>query len=286
MTEDRKQIELEIDACRPRSRDADPLQLDENGRDLLRRSQEFDQLVGELLRQGDVPLDLEARLAEQVSAGPQTEETRGLLSDTVMAVVAAEGPSGDAAAEVTLSDQSDQSGQDLEVPRKPRGFRRLLAVSLGVVVLLALAVIWQGAEKAGSPLLASELADRAGRWLPRLEQQVRMPESWSAAMGQLPSDYETDPRIIPAARQWQAFSTGLDSQAVVLDVSSQRHGTAYLVVIKTPRRYSLPSYPLRKLTSTGEWSLAAWQNGDSLFVLVGGSDVQSLDHLVRSPDFG
>ena len=40
MTEDRKQIELEIDACRPRSRDADPLQLDENGRDLLRRSLE------------------------------------------------------------------------------------------------------------------------------------------------------------------------------------------------------------------------------------------------------
>ncbi|MFP6648986.1 MAG: hypothetical protein VB817_05975, partial [Pirellulaceae bacterium] len=282
MTEDRKQIELEIDACRPRSRDADPLQLDENGRDLLRRSQEFDQLVGELLRQGDVPLDLEARLAEQVSAAPQTEETRGLLSDTVMAVVAAEGPSGDAAAEVTLA---NQSGQDLEVPRKPRASRRLLAVSLGVVVLLALAVIWQGAEKAGSPLLASELADRAGRWLPRLEQQVRMPESWSAAMGQLPSDYETDPRLIPAARQWQAFSTGLDSRAVVLDVSSQRHGTAYLVVIKTSRRYSLPSYPLRKLTSTGEWSLAAWQYGDSLFVLVGGSDVQSLDHLVRSPDF-
>ena len=283
MTEDRKQIELEIDACRPRSRDADPLQLDENGRDLLRRSQQFDQLVGELLRQGDVPLDLEARLAEQVSAAPQTEETRGLLSDTVMAVVAAEGPSGDAAEEVTLS---DQSGQDLEVPRKPRASRRLLAVSLGVVVLLALAVIWQGAEKAGSPLLASELADRAGRWLPLLEQQVRMPGSWSAAMGQLPSDYETDPRIIPAARQWQAFSTGLDSGAVVLDVSSQRHGTAYLVVIKTSRRYSLPSYPLRKLTSTGEWSLAAWQYGDSLFVLVGGSDVQSLDHLVRSPDFG
>ena len=183
MTEDRKQIELEIDACRPRSRDADPLQLDENGRDLLRRSQEFDQLVGDLLRQGDVPLDLEARLAEQVSAGPQTKETRGLLSDTVMAVVAAEGPSGDAAAEVTLA---DQSGQDLEVPRKPRASRRLLAVSLGVVVLLALAVIWQGAEKAGSPLLASELADRAGRWLPLLEQQVRMPGSWSAAMGQLP----------------------------------------------------------------------------------------------------
>mgnify|MGYP001174522344 FL=1 len=283
MTEDRKQIELEIDACRPGSRDADPLQLDENGRDLLRRSQEFDQLVGEMLRQGDVPGDLEVRLAQQVFAGPQTEEARGLLSDTVMAVVAAEGASGDAAAEVM---RANQSGQDLEVPRKPRASRQLLAVSLGVVVLLTLAVIWQDDEKAGSPYLASELADRAGRWLPRLEQQVRMPGSWSTVMGQLPSDYETDPRIIPAARQWQVFSTGLDSRAVVLDVSSQRHGTVYLVVIKTPRRYSLPSYPLRRLASTGQWSLAAWQNGDSLFVLVGGSDVQSLDHLVRSPDFG
>ena len=283
MTEDKKQIELAIDACRPRSQDADQLQLDESGLEVLRRSQQFDNLVGEMLRQGDVPADLEARLSEQVAATPLAEESSGLLSETVMAVVAAEGPSGDAATEVTLA---DRSGQDQQIHRKPRFSRRLLAMSLGVVVLLTLAVIWQGREKAGSPYLASELADRAGRWLPRLEQQVRMPESWSAPMGQLPSDYETDPRIIPAARQWQAFSTGLDSRAVVLDVSSQRHGTAYLVVIKTSRRYSLPSYPLRKLTSTGEWSLAAWQNGDSLFVLVGGSDVQSLDHLVRSPDFG
>jgi hypothetical protein len=280
MTEDRKQIELAIDACRPQSQDADQLQLDQNSREVLRRSQQFDNLVGELLRQGDVPTDLETRLAEQVSATPLAEETRELLNDTVMAVVAAGGPSDDAAAEVTLADRSG------EVLRKPRFSRRLVAVSLGVVVLLTLAVIWQGREKTGSPYLASELADRASRWLPRLEQQVRMPGAWSTAMGQLPTDYETDPRIVPVVRQWQSFSTGLDSRAVVLDVSSRRYGTAYLVVIKTPRRYSLPSYPLRRLTSTGQWSLAAWQYGDSLFVLVGGSDVQSLDRLVRSPDFG
>ena len=113
-----------------------------------------------------------------------------------------------------------------------------------------------------------------------------MPGSWSTAIDQVPAEYEMDRHIIPEARQWQVFSTGLDSGAVMLDLSSRRHGTAYLVVIKTSQQYSLPSYPLQKLTSTGQWSLAAWQTGDSLFVLVGGRDVQSLDALVRSPDFG
>ena len=113
-----------------------------------------------------------------------------------------------------------------------------------------------------------------------------MPASWSTAIDQVPAEYEMDRHIIPEARQWQVFSTGLDSDAVMHDLSSRRHGTVYLVVIKTSQQYSLPSYPLQKLTSTGQWSLAAWQTGDSLFVLVGGRDVQSLDALVRSPDFG
>jgi hypothetical protein len=40
------------------------------------------------------------------------------------------------------------------------------------------------------------------------------------------------------------------------------------------------------LTSSGQWSLAAWQQGEMLFVLVGGSDVRSLDALLQSPLFG
>ena len=290
MTKDEKQIQLAIDACRPHSADADGLELDESGRELLRRSRQFDRLVCDVLTGGDVPADLEARLLERIAADParatETAEETGVVSpDTVMAAISAKGPASDAEAPVS---QANVSGQDPDRRTGRRFSRRLLAatISLGLVAVVALALIWRGGDETDSPFPASELADRAGRWLPRLEKQVRMTGNWSTAMDQLPAAYEMDRRIIPTARQWQVFSTELDSEAVVLDVSSRRHGTSYLVVIKTPRQYLLPAYPLRRLTSTGQWSLAAWQTGDSLFVLVGGSDVQSLDGLVRPPDFG
>lgn len=285
MTKDDKQLHLAIDACRPQSSDADGLELDESGQELLRRSEQFDRLVREVLSDGDVPSDLEARLMDRISAEPADGVEREQTDDFVKAAVLAKGPSADAEATVVLA---AGSGQD-RGPRKGHRFsRRLLAatISLGLAVIVTLTLVWQGDDQGGSPLPARELADRAGRWLPRLEKQVAMPGSWSTAIDQVPAEYEMDRHIIPEARQWQAFSTRLDSGAVMLDLSSRRHGTAYLVVIKTSRQYSLPPYPLQKLASTGQWSLAAWQTGDSLFVLVGGRDVQSLDRLVRSPDFG
>ena len=285
MTKDDKQLHLAIDACRPQSSDADGLELDESGQELLRRSEQFDRLVREVLSDGDVPSDLEARLLDRISAEPADGGEREQAVDFVKVAVLAEGPSADAEAAVVLA---AGSGQDRGPGKDQRFSRRLLAttISLGLAVLVTLALVWQGDDQGASPLPARELADRAGRWLPRLEKQVAMPASWSTAIDQVPAEYEMDRHIIPKARQWQVFSTGLDSGAVMLDLSSRRHGTAYLVVIKTARQYSLPPYPLQKLTSTGQWALAAWQTGGSLFVLVGGRDVQSLDTLVRSPDFG
>jgi hypothetical protein len=238
-----------------------------------------------MLSDGDLPADLETRLLDRISAEPPGGSEREQADDMVMAAVVAEGPTADEEAVVV---RAGAAGQEAGPGKDHRLTRRLLVVtsSLGLAVLVTLALVWQGGGQGGSPLPARELADRAGRWLPRLEKQVAMPGSWSTAIDQAPLGYEKDRLVIPEARQWQAFSTGLDSGAVMLDLSSRRHGTAYLVVIKTSRQYSLPPYPLQKLTSTGQWSLAAWQAGDSLFVLVGGRDVQSLDGLVRSPDFG
>ena len=285
MNRDDKQLHLAIDACRPGSSDADGLRLDETGQELLRRSEQFDRLVREMLSDGDVPADLETRLLDRISVEPADGGEREQAGDLVMAAVGAEGPTADEEAVVV---RAAGAGHQAGPGESPRLTRRLLVVasSLGLAVLVTLALVWQGDDQGGSALPARELADRAGRWLPRLEKQVAMPGRWSTAIDQVPAEYEMDRHVIPEARQWQVFSTGLDSGAVMLDLSSRRHGTAYLVVIKTSRQYSLPPYPLQKLTSTGQWSLAAWQAGDSLFVLVGGRDVQSLDRLVRSPDFG
>jgi hypothetical protein len=295
MSEEKKQVRIAIDACRPRSDDAEQLLPDNRHRDALRRSERFDLAVAAMLSQGDVPQDLEARLLELVSDAPAAGEpgqTALPWSDPVMAAVTEQGLSSrsevasDSDAPVTLADDTSiVPGSE----SRRRFSRRLVAatISLSMVVLVTLAVIWHnsGVDDPANP--ASELADRAARWLPRLEKQLSNTDAWSTSMAQLPEGYEADRSIIPAVRKWQAFSTELDSQSVLLDLSSKRYGRVYLVVIKTARRYSLPAHrPLRKLTSSGQWSLAAWQQGEMLFVLVGGSDVRSLDALLQSPLFG
>jgi len=297
MSEEKKQVRIAIDACRPRSDDAEQLLPDNRHRDALRRSERFDLAVATMLSQGDVPQDLEARLLELVSDAPAPaagEPGQAALpwSDPLMAAVTEQGLSSpsevvsDSDAPVTLADDTSiVPGSE----SRRRFSRRLVAatISLSMVVLVTLAVIWNNSEVDDPANPASELADRAARWLPRLEKQLSDTAAWSTSIAQLPEGYEADRSIIPAVRKWQAFSTELDSQSVLLDLSSQRHGTAYLVVIKTARRYSLPAHrPLRKLTSSGQWSLAAWQQGEMLFVLVGGSDVRSLDALLQSPLFG
>jgi hypothetical protein len=99
-----------------------------------------------------------------------------------------------------------------------------------------------------------------------------------------PSDFPISPDIAQFRDvRWRRVEKFVDGEAIAYDLPSSRSGKATLYVAKHTVA-GLPPYPPTQPTlSTGGNSLAAWQSGGLLYVLVVRGDAQTYgDYLDRS----
>lgn len=278
-------IQNQIDGCQPDSAEADHLIAEHGLEEVAERLHAVDRAIQTALNDVSVPSGLEDRLLHAVlveTDSAETAQSTQLLSD----------PSWDAIRESDLSAEPEValkwsgSAERTEDSRRLSRRYSVLGLVSAVAVTVAVVVLWQPASVNQAPASASELANKIGQWMPELELALADKTGWQAADLASPEGYQAGREVLPPLRGWRVLSHELDSQTILWDLSSRRRGEAYLLVLKPARQFSLPDMPLRRLTSSGPWSLGAWQQGDTLYVLIGGRGVRSLEQLVRRPELG
>jgi len=280
MTMNEQQRNQLIDSCRPGDPEAEQLIAEHDLAELATRSHALDQMMADALADVEIPPGLEDRLLASLAELPldgQGRHEQGPLSEQSLQDVLQTDASGP---------QADVAVGAIEPGESSRRRTAIAGFVMAAVAAVVLAIVMRPTSTETAPYPASELAGRVAQWLPRLENAISDLAGWQQAAVEPSAGYLADRQVIPAARSWRMFSTGLDKQAVVWDLSSRRDGEVYLVVLRPSERYSLPEMPLRRLTSSGQWSLGAWQTGDTLYVLIGGRGVRSLDRLIRQPVLG
>lgn len=280
MTQNEQHLKQLIDSCQPGDSESEQLIAENDLADLAARTHALDRLLAEALADVEIPVGLEDRLLDgllEAGLSADAGHQHGLLSEKSLQDVV----------QTKATDQHDVVTAVQNQESRSTGRRTAIAgIVVAAVAAVILAIAWRPTSTETAPYPASELAGRVAQWLPRLETAIADTAGWQQASIEPPLAYLADRQVVPHARSWREFETRLDPQAVIWDLSSRRYGEVYLVVLRPSERYSLPEMPLRRLTSSGQWSLGAWQTGDTLYVLVGGRGVRSLDRLIRQPVLG
>ncbi len=247
-----------IEACRPASDDLeDPLlaplaeQLAANPElaDLFERLQHLDASLAEAFRDVPLPDGLEDRITTRLAA------VRNGRKATTEDQPASESRAGEP---VT------------QAPEPRRRFSRRWLLAAGAVAAVAASLV-----------LAIVVPDRAPPVLDRdevLKAAKADFENWIAQgqpfdNGEPRPDYplsrDIAPRRVPQTR-WRSIDHFLGCRGVAYDLSLPRrgapHATLYVLRATVPGLDSVP--PSRPSSETGGRSVAAWQTGDLLYVLV------------------
>jgi hypothetical protein len=82
-----------------------------------------------------------------------------------------------------------------------------------------------------------------------------------------PAEYPVSPRVLSQVRGWKALSTDQDRHAVAYDVSPGGDVKITLFVLRAPAE-GFKTRPTPRPFYTQNRSVAAWQSGDLLYVVV------------------
>lgn len=225
---DERGIVEAIDACRPGSNDLDAPEMN----DLARRLKEDRGVAAafESLQRWDV------KVGKAVGDVPVPE---GLQTRILARLMSAE------------PEQAVVASAAATAPRR---------VWLGIAVAASMAVVlttaWFWSRRA--PVTAENLSARVASW----RQQID-PNAWQST-GSAPGSYPVSQRVLGRRFGWQPVGQGV---VVAYDLAGPGKSPAVLLVVRV-RIAGLPKRPPARATWTQNRSVAAWQSGELLYVLV------------------
>lgn len=233
---DQRWILQAIDACRPGSKDLDRPEF----HSLAVRVRE-DPRIAELYRRVQ-RLDRRIATTFQAAAVPGGLEQRilrGLEASAAMRPVANSGRA---------------VGHAAPWRRRVMG---IVAAAAAVLVIVGAWWIWSS----GPRITTDNIWTMAARWCEGVD-----PQSWRP-MATAPDGYPTSPRVLARPFGWQPVRPALGGGGVLYDLSGPAGPPALLLVIRS-RVEGLPTRPPGQPLWTQNRSMAAWQSGPLLFVLI------------------
>lgn len=249
----------QIDACRPGSDDltlpelADLVQSAQQDRAVageLDRSQRFDKAVISALHDVPVPSDLCERLLAQAA--------RGVV-------------------EQAIASPSPEDAQATSEAAPPRKISRRMVIALAslAATLLAAVGIWQAIERQPRDVSQSDLSEAVVRW----HADDSLSAGWSP-YGKTSAPHQAL-RAVPI--RFRSYKTEYGA-AVVYDLAPPTQPRAYLVAIETKDRFDVQELPFSTLSGTSRGlSVAAWQTGGVLYVLVVDGNAQRINEFLQQP---
>jgi hypothetical protein len=255
------------------------LRQDDQLRERYRRIHRWDQALSQSLDDCPVPYGLCARLlgalecSESEPIPPRAMSVESIASDQPMAPEPA-----------TAERPENHARQAMEPPPQQRIAskpRRWLVRSLGVAGSLSAAVlifvsVWWNPFGSPVPQLTAEFAEQVIQWT-----QVAAQSNWRTDFGS--PHLRFDPRVRARPHRWTSIPTRFDATTTVYDLS-QRHGETVYLFCFPAKRSSLPSAPPEgPFSTTGGFSIGAWQAGDLVFVLAVRGNQQHYRGLIQAP---
>lgn len=251
-----------IDACRYGSDDlsrpelaplAEALEGDPEVRQTFERSQQLDAQIAVAFGSVPVPRGLAERLREQLEQALDADAPRPAPADS-----------------------SRGSGRWRTAPRR---------IVVGASAAVVAAILLLGWHFVGSqPLSPARLADETAGWLPAALAQER---DWSAELATAPQD--PYPRqhlagVLPS--RWFTLSTALDRRTVLYDLTPAGSGRVLLFAARPRGSCAVAAAPLTVLSSTGGWTVGAWQQSGTLYVLAVEGSERRLRSFIRASHVG
>jgi hypothetical protein len=250
---------------------ADALRQDPLLRERYERIRGWDQVLGKALDSCAVPDGLCARLLDALE---QAEPVAPLSEEM------------DTGAQPcsTLKHVQDDAKRSLLLDRpvvsRRNGFRRglWLAASLSAAALIFVS-LWLNPFVSQTPQLTADFADEIIDWT-----QMVSRSGWNTDFS-APELRDTpfDPRVQARPHRWTWIETRYHARTVVYDLTLHRNEPAYLFCFVSSQS-SLPSSPpVVPFSTTGGFSIGAWQQGDWVFVLAVRGSERRYRSLIQAP---
>lgn len=263
--------DLDIDQATEAGQLADALRQDPQLRERYERIRGWDQVLGKTLDSCDVPDGLCARLLDALEqAEPVTPLSE--VTDTAAQPCSALEHAQDDAKRSPLLDRPAVSRRN--------GLRRglWLAASLSAAALI-LVSLWLNPFVSQTPQLTADFAEEIIDWT-----QMVSRSSWNTDFS-APELRDTpfDPRVQARPHRWTWIETRYHTRTVVYDLTLHRNEPAYLFCFVS-KQSSLPSSPPdAPFSTTGGFSIGAWQQGDWVFVLAVRGSERRYRSLIQAP---
>jgi hypothetical protein len=169
---------------------------------------------------------------------------------------------------------------DRPVVSRRNGFRRglWLAASLSAAALIFVS-LWLNPFVSQTPQLTADFADEIIDWT-----QMVSRSGWNTDFS-APELRDTpfDPRVQARPHRWTWIETRYHARTVVYDLTLHRNEPAYLFCFVSSQS-SLPSSPpVVPFSTTGGFSIGAWQQGDWVFVLAVRGSERRYRSLIQAP---
>lgn len=282
-------IREQIDSCRPGSEDtdqpelaalADLLEQDSRVRDVLSRSQQLDEAVGEAFREVPVPAGLAARLLTAVGASEDLlEQSEATSSADSISDQAVESLAADSAPDADV----ERSSGDHEPARKRGSTRRRLLIAASSAAAMLVVAVYAAVvlNQTDGPTSASQIAELAISWVDAAQQEDWEPaEDAPAKKFPLAAEIEVESGQA-AITQWQYLSTRF-GKAATYDLTPPGKGFVYQFAIRTSEDFSapqlLPSSPQQN--TQGMCIGVAYRQG-MLYVLVVEGDERRYSRFIK-----
>jgi hypothetical protein len=278
-----------IDACRPGSDDlslpalaelAAAIETDHELADELARSQRFDGAVARAMHDVPLPAGLAdrvlARLAQVNAVAAPLESSASHPVPLEQGVIAATAPALPSADQSPTPAVADSARGDLGAGSR----RRWISAALAAAAALLIAVgFWQLNGSRPRQISEHELASAGMQWFNEAAPRT----GWKASKTPLPG-FPLDRAITatPTPLPQRSFRTALGEPAVAYQLAARPKG-AVLYVVQTKLVYPVTTIPYKRLGTSGNVSIAAWQRGNLLYVLAVDGGPQQLDAFVKRP---
>jgi len=267
-----KQIREALDACRPGSDDLSLPDLAPLARTVAESTQwraafenvrKSDTAIAQALHEVAIPAGLEARLLAAVKAAHEAQPGGTLPHDLAP----------------PLQHHAGQPQSSTAVsPAKTRHVsRRTWLTVVATVAATVLVAAWGFDHWRRPPAMNAEnLGFEALAWSQNLSAD------WLDMSEAKQMNRPVDRQIRFKPHGWQLVATSHDATTVAYDLTGTR-GTAMLFVLSPAAIPEALSSSAIRIPSTGGWGVAAWKNGDFVYVLLVEERRQKLDRYLASP---
>ena len=164
----------------------------------------------------------------------------------------------------------------LPAPRRSSSWSQAFELVAPTVVILAVAAAMFAVvfHSLNPPMSSQQLVDRSFEWKEQLDH-----EKWNEGLKGAPrEEFPLGSRAVIAPWRWQRVSTGGAEMVVYSGGPPQ----VLLFVVRSQTKVTGLSNSPMLLSSTGGWSVGAWQSGDLTYVLVVEGDRRKFESHLKS----